>query len=173
MTVVWYTRWEGESLILHFYRFKGSLTSYTWMIWDELAFDDAVSDTQREMDCSTAKCYIAVTRIITLFPASLNPYSNQLSHLPTTAPTCDGVHSLWLYSIAPLGNYAIDTIMQYPTQSHYPDTVQWVPTCDKLVPVLMLLWHKTTKQKQKLPAMLVMWLHFELLHGLIEKWMWQ
>ena len=35
--------------------------------------------------------------------------------------TCDGAHSWWLYSPAPLGNQTFSTMPWYPTQWHYPD----------------------------------------------------
>ena len=37
-------------------------------------------------------------------------------------PTCKGAHSWWLYNATQLGDQAVGTMTQYPTQSHYPDT---------------------------------------------------
>ena len=45
--------------------------------------------------------------------------SNFISGQP---PTCDGVHSWWLHSAAPLGDQAASTMTWYLIQSHYPDT---------------------------------------------------
>ena len=42
------------------------------MIWEELAFDDAVSYSQWEMDCSTAQCY-GTDGIRTPVPGGTNP----------------------------------------------------------------------------------------------------
>ena len=36
--------------------------------------------------------------------------------------TCGSVRSWRLYSAAPLGNQAANTVTCYPTQSHYPET---------------------------------------------------
>ena len=38
-------------------------------------------------------------------------------------PTCDSTHPWWLYSAALLEHQAISTMTCYPTQLHYPDTV--------------------------------------------------
>ena len=38
------------------------------------------------------------------------------------APTCDGVQLWQLYHADPLGYQVADTVSQFPTQSHYPDT---------------------------------------------------
>ena len=60
-----------------------NLPHHIGMVWEELAFDDAVSYTLWEIDCSTAKCY---TRDWDPYPCPqghLIPISNRLSHLPT------------------------------------------------------------------------------------------
>ena len=38
------------------------------------------------------------------------------------APTCDSTHSWQTYSAIALGNHTADTMTQYITQSHYPNT---------------------------------------------------
>ena len=45
MAVVWYMRWVGERPNIHFYRFKGSLTSHICMVWEELDLYDVISYT--------------------------------------------------------------------------------------------------------------------------------
>ena len=47
-------------------------------------------------------------------------------------PTCDSAHSWWLYSAAPLGKQANNTMTWYPTHSHYPDTEPTSP-CPMLI----------------------------------------
>ena len=37
-------------------------------------------------------------------------------------PTCNSLHSGWLYIAAPLGDQAAITVTRFPTQSNYPDT---------------------------------------------------
>ena len=47
-----------------------------------------------------------------------------LHHLRTSVrvPVCDSVYLWRNYSAAPLENQVCDTMTQYPTQLHYPDT---------------------------------------------------
>ena len=49
-------------------------------------------------------------------------------------PTCDSVHSLWLYSAASLEHQVTSTMTCYPTQPHYPDTEPTSPC-----PILIML----------------------------------
>ena len=58
------------------------------------------------------------------------------------ALTCDSAHSWWLYSTAPLGNQATDTMNWYPTRSYYPES--W--TCQSL-PYPKNAIHQARKQQ--------------------------
>ena len=48
-------------------------------------------------------------------------------------PTCDSVHSRWLYSAAPLGDQTASILTWYPTQTHCLDTEPTSPC-----PILMM-----------------------------------
>ena len=72
----------------------------------------------------------------------------------------DSAHSWWLYSAAPLGNQATGTIIQYPTQSHYPDNAQSSPYTIPLMPSASLgsdkykfykslLWRDSTQNQSR------------------------
>ena len=57
-------------------------------------------------------------------------------------PTCDSVHSSWVYSAVPLGDQAISTMAWYPTQSHYPDTEPTSLFPNLIMPSIGLWSHK-------------------------------
>ena len=68
-------------------------------------------------------------------------------------PTCDRMHSWWLYCAASLGQQAARTMTCYPTQSHYPDTE---PTC----PCSILIMPKyQTRKRQVSIVKSLLWLH--------------
>ena len=75
------------------------------------------------VDCTEfiqARSQICVQRVGTLilkfcFQATSKVISGQVQ-------TCDSAHSFGLYSVAPLGNQAADTMTLCPTQLHYPHT---------------------------------------------------
>ena len=52
--------------------------------------------------------------------------------------TCHSAHSWWLYSAAPMGNQTTGTMIQYPTQLHYPDTELTSPCLILLIPTAIL-----------------------------------
>ena len=60
------------------------------------------------------------------------------------ALTCDSTHSWRLLSVAPLGYQVIDTMTQYPTQSHYPNTV-----VNRRCPILAVLYTRLCSEKYK------------------------
>ena len=60
-----------------------NLPHHVGMVWEELAPDDAVSYTQKEMGCSTAKCYSSDWHSYPSLQGSPTPRSNQQSYLPT------------------------------------------------------------------------------------------
>ena len=49
-------------------------------------------------------------------------------------PTCDSIHSLWLYSAASMGIQVASTMIRKPTQSHCPDTEPTNPCPILLMP---------------------------------------
>ena len=83
-----------------------------------------------------------------LVPATATPIS-------WWAPTCDSMHSQQFYSLAPLGNQAEGTMIQFPTQPHYPDTELTSPC-----PILLLLSTKLGSDKYQVYKSLV-WLDQE------------
>ena len=59
--------------------------------------------------------------------------------------TCDSAHSWQLYSAVPLGNQVAVSMVQYPIQSHYPDTERTSPC-----PILLMPSHRLGSDKYKL-----------------------
>ena len=59
-------------------------------------------------------------------------------------PPCNSVHSWWLYSAAPPGDQATDTITWYPTQWHYSDTMGTSPC-----PILIIFSARLGNDKYK------------------------
>ena len=50
-------------------------------------------------------------------------------------PTCECVHSVRLYSVAPRGSQAVGTVTRYPTQSYYPDVERTSPCPTLEIPI--------------------------------------
>ena len=113
MTVIWCTRWEGESLILHFN------DSMFGRLWEELAFGDAAE----EMNCNEAQCSSS--------DWDSNPASgaattrcNQVSYIQAPPPSphmviavqvlnCESTQSRQLHSSALLINQAASSVTWY------------------------------------------------------------
>ena len=78
-------------------------------------------------------------------------------HITVLIPTCDKVHSRGLYSAAPLGNQAASTMVQYPTQLHYPDTELTSPR-----PILLLPGTRLGSDKYQWCSKSLAWLYWEM-----------
>ena len=90
-----------------------------------------------EMDCSPAKCH----------GSDWDSYTGLQGHIPHTLTNWAistpwywlvTAHSWWLYSAAPLGNQANNTMTWYHTQSHYLDTEPTSPCPILIMPSTLL-----------------------------------